>query len=154
MIVIANPRRTRPCGHARSISKVHDWIPWRVEGWAHIDLCRHCGRTNRRNTRPKGVKECLLCKTPLTGRKRDWCGNDTCWRRYCAYGNPNGWREYIQWRDKWTCQRCGQFYPNVGIEAHHPHPVAKGGVECDPDNGEILCVYCHEEVHGKKTRVP
>lgn len=50
-------------------------------------------------------------------------------------------------RDRWTCRRCGVFWPKgVGLEAHHLLPRARGGSH-DPSNGAALCSSCHMGIH-------
>lgn len=50
-------------------------------------------------------------------------------------------------RAKWTCERCGVFWPKtVGLEAHHRLPRSRGGTH-DPSNGNALCWQGHQSIH-------
>lgn len=50
-------------------------------------------------------------------------------------------------RAKYTCERCGVFWPKtLGLEAHHRLPRARGGSH-DPSNGAALCWQCHQSIH-------
>lgn len=143
-IVTGNPRAMRACGHRSS--ERHSYVPWRVEGHVSLLLCVTCGRVGWRDLRPKGCKECLICKLPLLGRARNWCGNMMCHVRLAAYKNPGGWSDYVHYcTGTRFCRDCGAI--GVWMEAHHVVPVSMGGVECDPDNGVLLCVDCHRERH-------
>ena len=43
-----------------------------------------------------------------------------------------------------VCERCG----GVGRHVHHKRPLAFAvRLALDPDNGELLCLYCHTEIH-------
>lgn len=145
---LPNPRTHRNCYYVKG--QEHDWQPWRAEGWLVIDRCTVCGHTQVRSVRPKGVKECLVCQALLTGKKLNWCGNQDCWERKAAYSSPTGWSQYIHYRDKEVCRDCGVV--GTETEAHHIHPLEHGGIELDPDNGQLLCLQCHADRHGQKRR--
>jgi hypothetical protein len=143
--MIPNPRRVPECKSRDQ----HEWQVVRVEGWAEFSVCLKCGRSRRMDLRPKGLRECLICKAPLPKRARQWCGglDCDCWRPWAAWASPWAWRDYIWWRDKAACRNCGLTGPEARLEAHHIQPVAQGGIECDPDNGALLCHECHREEH-------
>lgn len=46
----------------------------------------------------------------------------------------------------YRCQACGASVVDVEWHAHHIIPHAEGG-ETEIDNGQVLCVTCHKEVH-------
>ena len=56
-------------------------------------------------------------------------------------------REYILERDNYTCQDCGVFHMDKGLEAHHVVPLRQRGAN-EPDNLITLCSTCHLKRHG------
>ena len=61
------------------------------------------------------------------------------------------WRLAVLTRDNWQCRRCGRVCTNK-YEAHADHvsPVVHGTLVCqdgrsryDVDNGQCLCIACH-----------
>ena len=53
-------------------------------------------------------------------------------------------RQYVFWRDGYTCQHCGAHGEGVKLEAHHLESRKTGGNA--PDVYRTLCVRCHERV--------
>jgi hypothetical protein len=53
--------------------------------------------------------------------------------------------KYIRKRDKFTCQRCGQVYPDGGRGLHCSHYWGRGreNTRFDPENCITLCWGCH-----------
>ena len=45
-------------------------------------------------------------------------------------------------RDKFQCQYCGQFAPNVKLEVDHIIPIAEGGTNAE-DNLKTACFACN-----------
>jgi len=60
----------------------------------------------------------------------------------CDFEGKN-FRAKVLWRDKYTCQRCGN---NQSLQAHHIVWVSKGGTST-PNNGITLCKKCHDTLH-------
>lgn len=58
------------------------------------------------------------------------------------------WARAVKRRDGYRCRQCGyQGSPKANpadIEADHIVNVAAGGAELDLDNGQALCVPCHD----------
>jgi hypothetical protein len=52
------------------------------------------------------------------------------------------WSRYIRLRDRDTCQRCGK----PGNNPHHIFSRRHLGTRHDPENGILLCPYCHRTV--------
>ena len=106
---------------------------------------------------------CQWCNEKIQGnRKKSFCCKEhsddfhrlvTWSRTRSAYSN------HIVWRDKLTCQDCGEvlafkncydiYIPlECGAEVHHIIPVEEGGTD-DPRNLITLCHKCHKERHEK-----
>jgi hypothetical protein len=61
----------------------------------------------------------------------------------------------IRARDKWTCQRCGTYYPEGrrgGLDCSHHHGRGAWGIRFDPLNAEALCYGCHSHHGGTEER--
>lgn len=53
---------------------------------------------------------------------------------------------YIRCRDKFTCQRCGKYYPKgKGLQCSHFFGRTKKSVRFDERNCIALCFGCHRE---------
>lgn len=56
------------------------------------------------------------------------------------------WRAAVMGRDDHTCQHCGAT--GVGLHAHHIWPIALyQEFAFKVNNGQALCVPCHEYIH-------
>lgn len=53
-------------------------------------------------------------------------------------------RQYVFWRDGYTCQHCGAHGKDIKLEAHHLESRKTGGNA--PDVFRTLCTGCHEKV--------
>ena len=63
------------------------------------------------------------------------------------YGHYNV-RQYVLWRDNYTCQCCGAHATKkkeVRLHVHHLESRKVGGDA--PDNQVTLCESCHEKLH-------
>ena len=58
-------------------------------------------------------------------------------------------REFILERDNYTCQDCGAFQMDIGLEAHHIKPLFRCGANT-PQNLISLCHKCHKKRHTKQ----
>ncbi|MBQ3534915.1 MAG: HNH endonuclease [Clostridia bacterium] len=56
-------------------------------------------------------------------------------------------RQYVLWRDHYTCQCCGAHGKNIKLHVHHLESRKTGGNA--PDNETTLCENCHEKLHKK-----
>ena len=54
-------------------------------------------------------------------------------------------RQYVLWRDGYTCQCCGTHGKGIKLHAHHIESRKTGGDA--PDNQVTLCKTCHENLH-------
>ena len=96
------------------------------------------------------------------------------WARYESL-YPGGSSNSFEWqqlrlqivrRDHYRCVKCGRqgrfpkrkpgtpFVPTgpyVGLHVHHIQPLNRGGTN-HPSNLQTLCIYCHEEVHGRRLK--
>ena len=54
-------------------------------------------------------------------------------------------RQYVLWRDGYTCQCCGAHGKKIKLHVHHLESRKTGGDA--PDNQVTLCDTCHERVH-------
>ena len=54
-------------------------------------------------------------------------------------------RQYVLWRDGYTCQCCGKHGHGVKLHVHHKESRKTGGDA--PDNLTTLCDNCHEKFH-------
>ena len=54
-------------------------------------------------------------------------------------------RQYVLWRDGYTCQCCGKHGHGVKLHIHHKESRKTGGDA--PDNLTTLCDNCHEKFH-------
>lgn len=70
----------------------------------------------------------------------------------------------VRVRANWTCKKCGRRYdPEIDEKTNLPkqqliswsHFFGRGssskGVRWDLDNGDALCIYCHQQVENNKT---
>jgi len=66
---------------------------------------------------------------------------------------------YIRKRDKWTCQRCGRFFPlddDGGMTERGrlqcSHYIGRGNqaTRMDPENCMALCMGCHSYLETRK----
>jgi len=53
-------------------------------------------------------------------------------------------RDWVFYRDEFTCARCNGNFPPFELECDHVIPLALGG-ETIPDNLQTLCKRCHKE---------
>ena len=63
-------------------------------------------------------------------------------------GEMHGWynaRQYVLWRDSYTCQCCGIHGDGVKLHVHHKESRKTGGNA--PDNLVTVCKECHEKIH-------
>lgn len=63
-------------------------------------------------------------------------------------GEMHGWynaRQYVLWRDGYTCQCCGIHGDGVKLHVHHKESRKTGGNA--PDNLVTVCKECHEKIH-------
>ena len=63
-------------------------------------------------------------------------------------GSTRRWRKlrsYVLWRDGGRCQRCGG---KERLECHHIIPRTAGGLDI-PSNCRMLCLLCHDSLHGR-----
>ena len=54
------------------------------------------------------------------------------------------WRRQVMARDRNTCRIKGPGCTQRATEADHITPIAWGGAEYDPANGQGICHTCHE----------
>ena len=107
--------------------------------------------------------QCPWCGGEVNNRRRRFCSDDCRWR----FDNATVWFRdrdpyslRIVYRDKFTCQDCGEFHAVVNehgmtipiddgeLEVHHIIPVSDGGSD-HPSNLVTLCKKCHIERHRK-----
>lgn len=120
--------------------------------------------------RPRYVPEgfCEWCGSELPKRRTSCCCEE-CSVNFnratnSARGNVGGgYRNHIMRRDKYTCQKCGEFHALINengiplptsdgeLDVHHKIPVHLGGSD-SPDNLVTLCRKCHKEIHRQKGR--
>lgn len=61
-------------------------------------------------------------------------------------------RQYILYRDGYTCQCCGAHDNNVKLHVHHIESRQTGGDA--PNNLITLCEHCHKSLHAGKITLP
>ena len=56
--------------------------------------------------------------------------------------------DYVRYRDKWTCQRCGVKYPpkSRGLHCSHFYGRRSWATRIEPANAMALCHGCHQYV--------
>jgi len=56
--------------------------------------------------------------------------------------------DYIRYRDKLTCQRCGKKYPTLarGLHCSHFYGRSSWATRIEPNNAMALCFGCHQHV--------
>ncbi len=100
---------------------VRDIYPLRTDG-----LCRcGCGRPSR------------------VSWASDECMHAAVSRFRILKGDMAEVREALRKRDGGRCARCGAT--DKPWEAHHKVPVCRGGLGCEVDGYETLCVDCHKD---------
>lgn len=103
---------------------------------------------------PKSYKKiCVTCGKEFEAYRKD--------RKYCSIRcqglarqlnfnlTSEEWdmlREFILERDNYTCQDCGRFAMDIGLEAHHIKPLFRRGTN-DEKNLITLCHKCHKHKH-------
>lgn len=70
-------------------------------------------------------------------------------RQRHVYTAKKGWRSAIRNRAQGHCEECGATEQQTGAyhHAHHIVPRSEGGQDT-LENGKLLCVNCHDAVHG------
>ncbi len=118
-----------------------------------IKKCKYCNK-NIKTSKSINKKYCnnkcrdMDYRERLKGKNAPaWKGGKTkeskCMRTRKAY---RVWRESVFKRDDWTCQRGGA--KGVYLEAHHIKEISKfPELIYDVDNGETLCLGCHQKEH-------
>jgi hypothetical protein len=66
-----------------------------------------------------------------------------------SFYEGRNFRAKVLWRDKYTCQRCGD---KKELNAHHIRQKNEGGTDT-PKNGITLCKKCHDELHALKWKL-
>lgn len=61
-------------------------------------------------------------------------------------------RQYVLYRDGYTCQCCGTHDSNVKLHVHHIESRQTGGNA--PNNLITLCEHCHKALHKGKIELP
>ena len=61
-------------------------------------------------------------------------------------------RQYVLYRDRYTCQRCGVHDSDVKLHVHHIESRQTGGNT--PNNLITLCEHCHKALHEGKIELP
>ena len=61
-------------------------------------------------------------------------------------------RQYVLYRDGYTCQCCGTHDSNVKLHVHHIESRQTGGNA--PNNLITLCEHCHKALHKEKIELP
>ena len=61
-------------------------------------------------------------------------------------------RQYVLYRDRYTCQCCGTHDSNVKLHVHHIESRQTGGNA--PNNLITLCEHCHKALHKGKIELP
>lgn len=63
------------------------------------------------------------------------------------------WARAVKARDRFKCVTCGyQGTDGKGdVQADHRQPVAEGGQQYDPANGQTLCTPCHKVKTAEET---
>ena len=53
--------------------------------------------------------------------------------------------DFIRYRDKWTCQRCGKKYPekSAGLHCSHFYGRRSWATRIEPCNALAICYSCH-----------
>lgn len=60
-------------------------------------------------------------------------------------------RQFVLWRDNYTCQCCGKHGKGIVLQVHHKESRQTGGNA--PDNLITLCVDCHDKYHAGKIKL-
>ena len=58
-------------------------------------------------------------------------------------------REWIQERDNYTCQMCGDDRQRFFLNVHHRTYEHRGWEDCYLEDIILLCGECHQDVHRK-----
>ena len=61
-------------------------------------------------------------------------------------------RQYVFYRDNYTCQCCGRYGDGIKLHAHHLESRQIGGDA--PNNMATLCVDCHDALHAGLIQLP
>jgi 5-methylcytosine-specific restriction endonuclease McrA len=56
---------------------------------------------------PCGSRPCRWCKRPVSGRKRNWCGDAECVKQWTMRTQPEIFRKVVFERDRGICALCG-----------------------------------------------
>jgi 5-methylcytosine-specific restriction endonuclease McrA len=108
---------------------------------------------NRRKRKPNHVRFpyrkddqgrplCRMCGTPLTGRRRSFCG-PRCVRDFFMQTDWGRVREVVYVRDGGRCMKCGKKVRKDDYHVDHIHPISKGGDHWDLFNLECSCPTCN-----------
>lgn len=97
---------------------------------------------------PRAPKQCSRCSARIVGKT--YC--DTCqpvgWKSGASRTSTTehkAWRKVVLSNCYGRCQINGPRCTRRALEADHIIPVAEGGAEYDPANGQGACVPCHKD---------
>ena len=128
---------------------------WSYRNPSQPRKCAYCD--NIFNSRDKKARFCSrsCSRKSMTGENATaWKGGKSLVRNRAKVGGELAkWRKQVYQRDNYTCQECG----NTGgdIHAHHIKSVSEfPEFMLDVNNGQTLCVSCHEKLHDRKFSTP
>jgi len=101
----------------------------------HYKTCLVCGNSFMRTAR--AVYCSSKCQQEARAIARGFRKTEDQWKNL---------REFVIERDNFTCQDCGEFLMDIGLEAHHIKPLFKGGTNQET-NLITLCHKCHKYRH-------
>lgn len=124
-----------------------------------LDRVKHCSQSCAKKGKPSPWKGKTPSKETRQKMREAKLGNGGPdhwnWKHGVKERRPGGrrqlWRQAVIARDDSTCQKCGlregkrQMDP---FHAHHIKPwIAYPELRYEVDNGQLLCVPCHRQVH-------
>lgn len=128
---------------------------WSVRNPPKEKTCPHCGISFVSHDRKAIYCSRTCARKDKTGENAPaWKGGKATHRTRSKYrGELAQWRKAVFGRDNYTCQICSTN--GEDIHAHHIKPLAEfPEIALDIDNGQTLCIPCHEEIHGRKMSSP
>lgn len=98
---------------------------------------------------PRAPKKCASpnCETRVQGKTFCKPHTPVNWSSQSTRSSTEhkAWRRIVLKRSKGTCEIKLTGCTHRATEADHIKPIAEGGAEYDPDNGQGACSPCHQK---------
>lgn len=98
----------------------------------------------RRRQEARRVGRCVECGRSLATRRSPYCSRTCQWKFHGHYFWDSA-RSYVLFRDRYTCQVCGQRRRARELDVDHIVEIARGGAALEYSNLRTVCRPCHRQ---------